>query len=96
MRDLQEKSDHEVVNISHSGSSDAAERTHAEQQIKMAATRNQNKMASIVEEQSKNIFSFYLNNFLEGLIFIIIFTWWTAPKCLLNKMKDKPGGEGSN
>jgi hypothetical protein len=70
MRDLQEKSDHEVVNISHSGSSDAAERSHVEQQNKMAATRNQNKMTSIVEEQSRNIFSSNSNNFLVGKIYI--------------------------
>jgi hypothetical protein len=66
MKDLQEKSDHEVVNISHSGSSDAAERIHVEQQNKMTATRSQNKMASIVEEQSKNIFSSHSNFSLKG------------------------------
>jgi hypothetical protein len=74
MKDLQEKSDHEVINISHSGSSDAAERSHVEQQNKMAATCNQNKMASIVEEQSKNIFSSHFNNFLvKGTHFHIYF-----------------------
>ncbi len=66
LRDLQEKSDHEVVNISHSGSSDAAERNHVEQQNKMAAARNQNKMTSIVEEQSKIIFSSHSNFSLKG------------------------------
>ncbi len=70
MRDLQEKSDHEVTNVSHSGSSDVAERSHVEQQIKMAATRNQNKMASIVEEQSKNMFSSHSNLSLKGNKFI--------------------------
>ena len=53
MSNVQEKSDHEAVNISQSVSSYAAAHTHVEEQNKMAASRNQNKMASFVEEKSK-------------------------------------------
>jgi hypothetical protein len=66
-----------------------------EQQNKMAAIRNQNKMASIVEEQSKSISSNHFKIFsLKGYIFIITFTWWSASQCLYKKVKAKTAGEG--